>query len=84
MKKVKLILSAIAILASVGGALAFKAHSAYSGGNVYVKATAGATNCLLRVTTLRAETIGDTFTINTATFPVPGPCVSTITVVEGV
>ena len=34
MKKVKIMFSAIAILAIVGGALAFKAKT-YSGGNVY-------------------------------------------------
>lgn len=82
MKRVKLMLSAIAVLASVGGALAFKAHSAYSGGNVYVKATAGATNCTLRVPTLLATNVGETFTTNTATFPDPGPCSITITVRE--
>jgi hypothetical protein len=73
MKRVKLMLSAIAVLASVGGALAFKAHSAYSGGNVYTKAD-GATTCTVRVLTLTGTTIGGT-PLQEATFPKSGTCV---------
>jgi uncharacterized protein YxeA len=79
MKKVKVMLSMIAVLASVGGALAFKAHNMYSGGNVYIKATPGATKCALRVTTLTSTNIGG-FIIGDATFPVAGDCAPAIMV----
>ena len=61
------------VLASVGGALAFKAHSAYSGGNIYGKVPT-ATNCTVRITTLTTTFIAAEFEVDNATFGAPGPC----------
>ena len=70
-------ISIMVVLASVGGALAFKAHSAYSGGNVYIKATPTATKCTLRAPTLNHTGInGDV--ISSATYPSPGDCDRTL------
>ncbi|WP_205513208.1 hypothetical protein [Longitalea arenae] len=78
MKKVKVMLSAITVLAVVSGALAFKANNVhfknFSGLTTWYTTTAGGTNCSIETPNLREVSTGGsvikayTTTTNNSTF----------------